>query len=360
MSQISPPIRILLVCAVAFMAAWMLFLRPSSDAGAPADAPLPAASTPPVEAGGEQAQSFAGKAVEQANEATAAQDARAEELAGGAGETAATPETGNGAAVAPAPATATTTKTGAPTAFEMPSKEALATVPDDVRRAIVKRQILVLGVLAPKGDDDRLVRKSLGNVDKLHGRVFVKTVPVKRISRYGTIMRGSDVSQTPSVVVVDFALKSTTLAGWVDAPTIDQAVVDGIRNSGELYTDPYLKQVAQACTHLFPDMHLILEPTSLSDVEQMVGKTGVQLGQFKRELASLSTPKKWRSFSKATQADVATMASNLAAAQASLGSHPTLARFAAADKRYTPALTSAGNRLDKRFAAHDVIGCEQG
>ena len=40
MSQISPPIRILLVCAVAFMAAWMLFLRPKTDAGAPA------ASTP--------------------------------------------------------------------------------------------------------------------------------------------------------------------------------------------------------------------------------------------------------------------------------------------------------------------------
>ena len=37
MSQISPPIRILLVCAVAFLAAWMLFLRPSADAGAPAD-----------------------------------------------------------------------------------------------------------------------------------------------------------------------------------------------------------------------------------------------------------------------------------------------------------------------------------
>ena len=33
MSQISPPIRILIVCAVAFLAAWMLFLRPSADAG---------------------------------------------------------------------------------------------------------------------------------------------------------------------------------------------------------------------------------------------------------------------------------------------------------------------------------------
>ena len=36
MSQISPPIRILLVCAVAFMAAYMLFLRPKDGAGTPA------------------------------------------------------------------------------------------------------------------------------------------------------------------------------------------------------------------------------------------------------------------------------------------------------------------------------------
>ena len=86
MSQISPPIRILLVCAVAFMAAWMLFLRPKTDSGVPAaSTPATTATTPPVEAGGDQATSLAGKAVEKANEATAAQDARAEELAGGAG-----------------------------------------------------------------------------------------------------------------------------------------------------------------------------------------------------------------------------------------------------------------------------------
>jgi len=180
------------------------------------------------------------------------------------------------------------------------------------------------------------------------------------VSRFGSILRGADVNQAPSVVIVDFALGATTLEGWVDTATIDQAVVDAIRYSGTLYTDPYLKQVAQACTHLMPDVRLIFEPTSLPDVERMVGRTGVQLGQFNRELASLSTPRKWRSFSKATRADVATMASTLAAAQASLGSHPTLARFVAADKRYTPALTRAGNRLDKRFASHDVISCEQG
>ena len=80
MSQISPPIRILLVCAVAFMAAWMLFLRPKTESGAPA-ASTPTTAAQPVDAGGEKATSLAGKAVEKANEATAAQDARAEELA---------------------------------------------------------------------------------------------------------------------------------------------------------------------------------------------------------------------------------------------------------------------------------------
>src|ERR671910_3084165 len=68
MSQISPPIRILLVCAVAFMAAWMLFLRPKTDAGAPA-ASAPAATTP-VDAGGAPAESLAGQAGEKGHEAT--------------------------------------------------------------------------------------------------------------------------------------------------------------------------------------------------------------------------------------------------------------------------------------------------
>src|SRR5215210_9468225 len=113
MSQISPPIRILLVCAVAFMAAWMLFLRPKDDAGTPAAATPTAPSTRPVDAGGEQSSSLAGKAVEKANEATAAQDARAEQLAGGAGETAATPAATTPSTTATTPAPENGTQPGA-------------------------------------------------------------------------------------------------------------------------------------------------------------------------------------------------------------------------------------------------------
>jgi hypothetical protein len=349
MSQISPPIRILLVCAVAFMAAWMLFLRPSTDAGTPAvEEPAPAANRP-VEAGGAKADSLAGKAVEAANEATAKQDARAEELAGGAEEPAAT-------AATPTTAPAAVTKTGAPTQVAMPSREALATVPADVRRAIVKRQIVVLGVVSPKAADDRAVRKALTKVDELHGRVFVKTLPVKRVSRFGTILRGADVSQTPSVVIVDFALNATTLDGWVDTTTVDQAVVEAIRASGRLYTDDYLRSVARECAQTFPDMRR-LEPASGREYSRAVGQLGTLTTEVQVGIAGLETPKKWRKFSRATAADLDALAATMASWHTALGANPTLRTAIAAQARYLPAANRSIDRLNTRFDAHDVLGC---
>ena len=231
MSQISPPIRILLVCAVAFMAAWMLFLRPKTDAGAPAaSTPAPAATTP-VEAGGTQASSLPGKAVEQANEAAAAQDARAEELAGGAGETAASPST---AATTPSATAATPAED--PAAAAEPgklTKEAAAAggLPLRVLRALGDRKVVVLLFWSPKAAEDKAVRKALANVDRHKGKVLAHATNVKRIAAYGQITRGADVEQSPTIVVVDRNRKVETLVGYVDRVTIDQAVTDALRNS---------------------------------------------------------------------------------------------------------------------------------
>jgi hypothetical protein len=228
MSQISPPIRILLVCAVAFLAAWMLFLRPSSDAGTPAT-DTPVASTPPVEAGGEKAESLAGKAVEKANEATAAQDARAEQLAGGAGETAATPETSN-AAVTPAPADESAAQGTEP--GKLTAKAAAAGgLPLRVLRAIGDHKVVVLLFWSPKSADDKAVRKALSNIDRHHGKVLAHATNLKKIARYGQITRGANVEQSPTIVVVDRKMKVDTLVGYVDRVTIDQAVTDALRNS---------------------------------------------------------------------------------------------------------------------------------
>jgi hypothetical protein len=226
MSQISPPIRILLVCAVAFLAAWMLFLRPSTDTGEPAAETPPV--TTPVEAGGEQADSLAGKAVEKANEAQAAEDARAEELANGAGETAATPETGSSAGVTPAQ--------GEPAAGAKPGKltakaAAEGGLPLRVLKALGDHKVVVLLFWSPKSADDKAVRKALAGIDRHDGKVLAHAAHLKRIARYSQITRGANVEQSPTVLVIDRKMKVEPLVGYVDRVTIDQAVADALHNS---------------------------------------------------------------------------------------------------------------------------------
>jgi hypothetical protein len=227
MSQISPPIRILLVCAVAFMAAWMLFLRPKDEAVTPvAAAPSPAATPRPVAAGGTKADSLAGKAVEKANEATAAQDAQAEKLAGGAGandDTATAPGT-----------TATTAPATAPTDSTKPGKlSAAATdgLPLRVLRAIADHKVVVLLFWNPKAVDDADVRKALTGIDRHHRKVLAHATNIKHIAAYQQITRGADVRQSPTIVVVDRNRKVETLVGFVDRQSINQAVEDALRNS---------------------------------------------------------------------------------------------------------------------------------
>ena len=230
MSQISPPIRILLVCAVAFMAAWMLFLRPKDDTGTPAAATPSPASSRPVEAGGDKAGSFAGKAVEKANEATAAQDAQAEELAGGVSETTA-PSTTSPSTTAVTPTTdadqAPAVKPG-----ELTKKAAAAGgLPLRVLHGLADHKVVVLLFWSPKSAEDKAVRKALSNIDRHKNKVLAHAAHVKRIAAYTQITRGADVSQSPTVVIIDRNRKVETLVGYVDRVTIDQAVTDALRNS---------------------------------------------------------------------------------------------------------------------------------
>jgi hypothetical protein len=224
MSQISPPIRILLVCVLAFLAAWMLFLRPKEDAGVPAAATPATQTERPVEAGGEKSGSMAGKAVEKANDTVAAQDARAEELAGGTGTGTTAPSATTANAGEPAVAGAEPGKL---------TKKAAAAggLPVRVLRALGERKVVVLLFWSPKSADDKAVRKAVTAVDRHDGKVLAHATHIKRIARYGQITRGADVSQSPTVVVVDRNRKVETLVGFVDGPSIDQAVTDALRNS---------------------------------------------------------------------------------------------------------------------------------
>src|SRR3954454_3763534 len=156
MSQISPPIRIVLVAAVAFLAAWMFFLRPKTEEIPP---PAPAATTAPAKQPGTTAQSAAGKAVQAAANAKATAESAAQARAG---------ETATPAATA-APGAATTTAP-TPTAAQKLGVDAtaLATVPAGVRKAIEARKIVVLGFFNRDALDDRATRRQLKQVWTFH------------------------------------------------------------------------------------------------------------------------------------------------------------------------------------------------
>jgi hypothetical protein len=212
-SQISPPVRILLIGAVVFLAAWFTILRPKAEEVPPlttaAATPIPA-TTP---------QTGLGKAVDAAKKA--------------AGQTA----TENAPATAPATTTTPAPKAEAPAAIAIPA-DALAKLPKDVASALQARKVLVLAVVgddatpwSPMADDDRYVRNALRKVNRYKGQVLIKQVPAGKLSTYGSLVNDLDVKQTPSVVVIDRDLKGRVLTGYVDRVSINQVIADARRDS---------------------------------------------------------------------------------------------------------------------------------
>jgi hypothetical protein len=209
MSQISPPIRIVLVAAIALLAGWMLFLRPQAETVEPA--------TTTTSMQPSAAESAPGAAVEQAKAARAAVEARATEAASEPAVTGGTQAPAQSAAEAPA---------------AKPAAQTRATgLPRTVRAALADDKVLVLLFWSRRAADDRAVRAELADVDRHGGKVVVEAAPVRHIARFQRITRGANVAQSPTVVVVDRDRKVETLVGYADHVSIDQLVTDALRNS---------------------------------------------------------------------------------------------------------------------------------
>jgi hypothetical protein len=213
MSQISPPLRIALLVAIAFLAVWMTVLRPSSEE--PAE---PAAATPNL-ASGAPAVSGPGQVAEQAQGAAAAAETGAAARAGEAPESAAVPQ---------ASAEASAEK-GAPAATGDAKAAKKTDLPLPVLRAIADKRVLVLLFWNPRAADDRLVRREVAAIPARKGKVFKHVAHIRDVSRYASITRGVNLAQSPTTVVVDARLGATPLVGFADRREIDQVVVDALR-----------------------------------------------------------------------------------------------------------------------------------
>ena len=217
MSQISPPLRIALIAALAFAGVWALFLRPQPEppvtqdqvaaetAGTPAATAAAAPSDPTA----------AAAAAANANASVAAAEATAGELTG---EPAASGAAATGAPLADAPAPE----------VEL-NRQALAKLPADVARAVERDRVVAILFWNSRAPEDRRVRRAVRDAIPRDGRVFVRVAPVAEIARYAPITRGVDVAQSPTLVVVDSDLRAEALVGYAARTTIRQAISDAVR-----------------------------------------------------------------------------------------------------------------------------------
>lgn len=325
-SQITPPVRILLIGAVVFLAAWFTVLRPKAEE-------VPPVTTPPVSTPA----TGLGKAVDDAKKAAGTESGSATAPQTAAPSATATPEAGVGA-IAGVPATA------------------LAKLPDDVADALVARKVVVLGVLSEDAkpwralpDDDRYVRNALARANRYDGRVLVKPVGLAQLSRYGALVNDLGVDQSPSVVVIDRNLQGTVLTGYVDTVAINQAIADARRNSIEPdIRDAYLRQANALCERYSLRMARWSLPT-IHGEEARTASLERRLAivrSYRAAATRVAAPARWRALRTAWLRQW--RAEEAAALAAARGGTPAVA-WTAADQR----------ALDARFNAAGVTACAE-
>jgi hypothetical protein len=336
-SQISPPIRILAIAVLGLIAAWMLVLRPSPDVETP-PATTPAATAPGVEG--------LSNAVDAANGAAAAQeakDAKVQSATGEATDAAAGTKAAPGSTTSqPAAANAAATK---------------GVLPAPVAKAISDRKVLVLLFWDKDSADDRAVRRELKAVDRWDGEVSVQAAPVKKVSAYARITRGADVSQSPTTLVVDRNLKVTPLVGYVDARSVDQAVLDALRNSGGFLKDPYLADVNELCASVGRVSFAVPDPNNSAEAGGYVSSQKRIFQRLDTRFAAIKAPAKWKGFKRATVADHKAMVSFFADWSAYLGPKPTASRVVASVPRFMPRAKTLSKRYNERMDGQHVLAC---
>ena len=290
MSQISPPIRIVLVAAIGLMAAWMLFLRPKTEA---TPAPTPAPATAPGVTG-------LGNAVDKAKDAAAAQEKRDAKVQKATGDDAAKNDAKGGSESAQAQANAVVSGRVLP--LEPLPADATKGLPRKIVRAIDNRQVFAVGVFDTKqkrwarmASDDRRTRRELVKANRYGGKVVIASSDLGKLSKLNAIVGGVGVTQTPSVVVVDRNRQAVVLTGYVDRNAINQAIADARRNSIERrIKEPYVRRLNETCANFELRIDRFNFPTSRAGVKPALRRFERLMASYRSGFASLAAPAKYR------------------------------------------------------------------
>lgn len=289
MSQISPPLRIVLVGAVLFMAAWFTMLKPGEETAPPATAPTDPAAQAAAAADGTNAgqpASAAGQAVQQAQQGAATAGQAAQQRAGEAPSAQTATAPGTAAAAAPKDAKAAAAEKAELVKSGLPAEVAAAM--DD--------KVVALAFVNDDAADDRRVRGAMRKVYDHEDKVFVKTASIKDVSKYAPITRGANVDQSPTVLVIDRHRAVTPLVGYVDSVSINQAVIDALLVDGSpLAESKYLQKLEGLCAGATNRVEKLRDPKNFRQFKAFVADVTRISDNLAARVARVKAPKEYRS-----------------------------------------------------------------
>jgi hypothetical protein len=344
-SQISPPIRIVLIAVIGLVAAWMLFLRPKAEV---TPAPTPAPATAPGVTG-------LSNAVDKAKGASSTSDKANDKLqkATGEGDDA---KAGNGAKAGSESTPSTALVSGRVLPLEPLTAVQTKGLPRGIVRALANRQVFAIGVFDTKetrwarmAADDRRVRRELSKANTYGGKVVVTQSSLGKLNKLNAIVGDLGVTQTPSVVVVDRNRKAVVLTGYVERNTINQAIADARRMSIERrIKEPYVRQLNETCANYDLRLDRFDLPTTRAGLKPAMRRLEVLVSNYVAGFASLAAPKRY----KGLQAQVV---------RSMRGREELLAAFRSGklDRVYSSydSVLAADAGLDRRFAAAGATTC---
>jgi hypothetical protein len=234
--QVSRPMQIALVAVVLLAGMWFTVLKPKP---AEETAVTPATPTPTAKSSAPVAPGVKGlvKAVDKAKAASATSDATNAKIQAATGASTSTKAkaTQSGAPVkktltakpsttaAKAKAPATATKAKAPAVKVDPSDRLLAN--------LAKGKTLVI-LFEGKGTDDKAARKAVHLTAKADPKHVVSAyVPISKVGDYEKITTDVQIYGSPTILVIGSGRKATALTGFLDAPSVQQAVGDARREA---------------------------------------------------------------------------------------------------------------------------------
>lgn len=228
MDQVSKPVLIALAAVLVFAVAHFTVLAPKTDSGA---APAPKA---PGQQGLENAIGKANNAVAQSQ----ASATTAEQAAGQPAPATSTKAKAKATAVAkpkaqaaPVKAKPAPVKAQATPVKPQPAAKPLPTLaPGDRSGAMLQDladgKVVVALFYNPHASDDNAVLRAVRSANTRHGQVVLHSIPIDNVGDYGALTTGVKILQTPTVLVMGPDFKASTIVGYTDVDSINQAVFD--------------------------------------------------------------------------------------------------------------------------------------